>query len=38
MKKVEITFFVWGRCIKTVEVDDDYELQTDNSIEFMEEL
>lgn len=38
MKTLEISFFTWGRCHKVVEVDDDYELNTDNSIEFMEKL
>jgi len=38
MKSLEISFMTWGRCTKYVEVDDDYELKTDDSVEFMENL
>ena len=38
MKRIEISFITWARCTKEVEVDDDYKLDTENSIEFLQKL
>jgi hypothetical protein len=38
MKSIEITFFTWARCVKEIEVDDDYQLPSSNSEEFWQDI
>lgn len=38
MKTIEISFMIWARCYKTIEVEDNYQLNSSKPFEIVEAL